>query len=144
MIVALPSEVTNGCFVDCLRDFAEVSGNVMFETLMTDELEQPLQLRNLRHARAAEGLEGIVGELAWPGIAANDAAAIVGGVPCKGHRSGFHFAHAGAESVLLTHGAGNDLLVVHPDILEEMFGQVGAMEADALVGIAAVIVVPVE
>jgi hypothetical protein len=42
-------------------------------------------LRNLGHARAAEGLQRIVGEFARAGVAANHAAAIVGGVARKAH-----------------------------------------------------------
>ncbi len=106
--------------------------------------EQLLQLRNLRHARAAEGFERIVGEAARARVAANHAAPIVGGVARKAHRARLHAAHAGAEGVFLAHRAGNDLLVIHPHIFEEVLGQVGAVEADALVGMAAVVVVPVE
>src|SRR5579859_6625426 len=101
MIVALPTKVADSGFVNSLRHFAEIGGNVMFESLMANVPEQLLQLRNFRHAGAAEGLERIVGELAWSCIAANHSAPIVGGVAGIRHRAGLHFAHAGAEGVLL-------------------------------------------
>src|SRR5208337_3271339 len=131
-------------FMYGLRNIAEVSGHMVLEALAADVLEQLLQLRNLGHARAAEGLQRIVGELSGAGISANHAAAIVSGVARKAHCAGLDAAHTGPKGVLLAHRAGNNLLVVHADILEEVLGQVGAVEADALVGMAAVIVIPVQ
>ena len=47
--------------------------------------------------------------------------------------------------VLLADGARDDELVVHLHaFVEEVLGQVGAVEADGLVGVVAVVVVPVE
>ena len=40
--------------------------------------------------------------------------------------------------------SGNDFLEVHSDALEEVLGQIAAMEADGLIGIVAVVVVPIE
>src|SRR5580704_14661125 len=122
MIMALPSQVTYGRLMNRFRHFAEVGCHVMFEAFMANVFEQFLQLRNFRDAGAAEGLERIVGEPARPRVAANYSAAIVGRVAGIAHCSGFYFAYTGAERVLLAHGASDDLLVVHPDILEEVLG----------------------
>jgi hypothetical protein len=127
-----------------LDDIAEVGGYMMLESLAADVLQQLLQLGNLGHARAAEGGQRIVGELARSDIAADYTATIVGRVARIAHRAALDAAHAGAEGVFLAHGAGNDLLEVHLDFVEEVLGQVGAVEADALIGMAAVVVVPVE
>ena len=69
---------------------AEVGGYVVFEAFAADVLQQLLLLRNLGYARAAEGLERIVGEFTWTRVAANHAAAIIGRVariystsPCR-------------------------------------------------------------
>ena len=78
VIVALPAQVASGCFMNGLRNVAEVGGDVMLEAFTADVLEQLLQLGNLGHAGAAERGQRIVGELARAGLAANDAAAIVG------------------------------------------------------------------
>ena len=57
---------------------------------------------------------------------------------------GLDAAHAGAEGVLLADGSGDDGLKIHDDVAEEMLRQVGAVEADGLVRVVAVVVVPVE
>ncbi len=69
---------------------------------------------------------------------------VIGGEAREAHRASLHAAHAGAEGVLLAHRAGDDGLEVHDDVFKEVLRQIGAVEADALVRIAAVVVVPVE
>src|ERR1039458_4614458 len=60
VVVALPAEVASR-FMNGLRYIAEVGGHVMLEAFAADVLEQLLELRNLRHACAAEGLHRIDG-----------------------------------------------------------------------------------
>ena len=102
------------------------------------------RLRNLHHAGAAERRQRIVGELALADVAIDGAFQIVGGEAREAHRAGLHQAFAGAVGVLAADGAGDDLLEIHLDALEEVLRQVAAVEADGLVGIVAVVVVPVE
>src|ERR1039458_10821068 len=70
--------------------------------------------------------------------------AVVSRDAAEAHRPGLHSPDAGAEGVRLAHRARDDFLEVHAHVREEMFGQVAAMEADRLVGVFAVVVVPVE
>jgi hypothetical protein len=88
--------------------------------------------------------ERVVGELAFAHIAANGAVAIVGREARETHRTRLHAAHARSVSVLAAHRAGDDLLEVHAAFLEEVLGEIAAMEADGLVRVFAVIVVPIE
>src|SRR6185437_14035847 len=106
---------------------------MVLEAFSANVLQQLLQFRNLRHAGATEGFKWIVGEAPRPRVAADNSAPVVSGVARKAHRAGLHPAHAGTEGVRLADGAGDDLLVVHAYIFEEVLGEVGAMEADALV-----------
>src|ERR1700733_218250 len=124
-----------------LRHIAEVGCDMVLEALAADVLEQLLQLGNLCHARATESGERIVSELARATVAANDAVAVIGGVPGIAHSSALDAAYAGTEGIVFADRAGDDLLEVHLDIFEEVFGQVGAVEADALVRMAVVVVV---
>ena len=117
---------------------------MVLEALLADVAQQLLQLRDVGDAGTAEGLQRIARELAFANVATNAAMEVVGGEAREAHRAGLHAAHAGAEGVLLADGAGDDGLEVHDDVFEEVLGQIGAVEADALVRIAAVVVVPVE
>src|ERR1035437_7213024 len=99
--------------MDGFRDIAEVGGNVVFEALAADVLQELLQMSNFRHAGAAESLQWIVGEPARAGVPANDAATIVSGITRKAHVAGLDAAHARSEGVQLAHRAGDDGLVIH-------------------------------
>src|ERR1035441_1527314 len=86
---------------------------MMLEAFAADEAQQLLQVGNLGNARAAEGLERIVGEAARACKAADDAVVVVGGIASITHYAGLDAAHAGSEGVLNAHGAGDDRLIVH-------------------------------
>src|ERR1035438_10262568 len=75
--VRIPAHVAGGGFMNGLGDVAEAGGYMMLEAFAADEAQQLLQVGNLGNARAAEGLERIVGEAARACIAADDA--VVGG-----------------------------------------------------------------
>src|ERR1022692_407113 len=140
----VPAQVVAGGFLHGARHGGHVGGYVMLEAVFADEAQQGLKVRNLHHAGAAEGSQRIVGELALADVAIDAAFQIVGGEAREAHRAGLHQALAGAVSVLAAHRAGDDLLEVHLDTLEEVLRQVAAMEAHGLVGIVAVVIVPVE
>ena len=61
----LPPKIPCCCLMNGPGNVAEVGGYVVFEAFAADVLQQLLQLRNLGYARAAEGLERIVGEFTW-------------------------------------------------------------------------------
>ena len=123
MMMALPTHVPGG-LVNGLRDVAEVGRDMVLEALAANEFQQLLQLRNLGHAGATKCFERIDGELAGSSVAAHDAVPIVGGVTRIAHGAGLDAADAGAEGVLLTHGAGNDLLIIHADVGEKVLGKI--------------------
>src|ERR1700757_3008544 len=110
----------------------------MLESTLADEAEEFLQPGNSDDARAAKSFQRIVGEFAFADVAADLAVEVVGGEAEVAHGSGFHSSDASAEGVFLADGSGDDLLVVHLDVGEEVLWQVGAVEADGLVGIVAV------
>src|ERR1019366_4687523 len=140
----VPAQVTGGGFLHGAGDGGHVGGHVMLEAVLADEAQERLEMRNLDHAGAAESGQRIVGELALSHVAIDAAFQIVGGEARVAHRAGFHQALAGAVGVLAAHRAGDDLLEVHFDRLEEVLRQVAAVEAYGLVGIVAVVVVPIE
>src|ERR1035441_5608911 len=85
------------------------------------------------------------GERALADVTANGAAEVVGGEAGEAHGAGLDGAVQRAVGILLAHRTRDDELVVHlHTFLEEVFGQVGTVEADGLVGVVAVVVVPVE
>ena len=65
MVLAFEAEIAHGGLVDRGPNVGEVRGDVVFKAFAADVLEQRLQLGNLNHARAAKGLERIVGEMAF-------------------------------------------------------------------------------
>src|SRR5260370_35185455 len=103
-----------------------------------------LQLRDLHHTCAAEGLQGIVGETALAQIAADRAGAVIGGESGIAHRLGLHASHAGPKGVVFSHRFGNYLLEIHSYVVEEVLREVSAVETNGLVGIFAGVVVPIE
>src|SRR5919204_341125 len=82
---------------------------------------------------AAEGFKRVIGEFARAHVALDRAMAVVGGEAGEAHGTGFDAPHAGAVSVLFAHGAGDNGLEIHAHVLEEVLGQVAAMEADGLI-----------
>src|SRR5581483_5462703 len=93
---------------------------------------------------AAEGVQRIVSEAAIADIAADAAFAIARGETGVAHGRGFDAAHASTEGVQLADRSGNDLLEIHFDVGEEVLGEIAAVEADGLVWIITIIVVPIE
>src|SRR6202162_5269060 len=102
----------------------------MLEAALADVAQQRLEFPDAHHPGAAEGLQRIVGEFAFPDVAMNRALAIVGRKTREAHRPGFHAAHARPVSVLSADRPGDDLLIVHADFLEKMLRKIAAMEAD--------------
>src|SRR5579863_5051022 len=103
MIKTLPPEIILRSLVNRLRHIAEVGGHMMLESFAANVLEQFLQLRNLSNTRPAKCLQGIIGELAWPGVPANHATPIIGRVARVAHGSGFHLPNACSKRILLAH-----------------------------------------
>ncbi len=78
-------------------------------------------------------------------VAGDPAGEVVGRETGKAHGAGFDGAVERAVRVFLADGARDDELVVHLyAFTEEVLGQVGAVEADGLVRVVAVVVVPVK
>ena len=138
-----PAQVARGASCTAARR-RQVGRDVVLEAVFADVAQQALQVGDADYAGAAEGVERIVGEFAFADVAADLAFAVVGGEAGEAHGPGFDQAHAGAVSVFAAHGAGDDLLEIHLDGFEEMLGQIAAVEADGLIGIVAVVVVPIE
>src|SRR6185503_10002003 len=143
VIVALPTQVPRR-LMHCLRNVAEVRCNVVFEALAADMLQQLLQLRNLRHARAAECLQRIFREPSRARISAHDPAPVVRRITRIAHHARLYTSNASPERIQLAHRTRDDLLVVHLHVFEEVLRQVRAVEAHALVRVGSVVVIPVQ
>jgi len=144
MGVHIPAEIACGGLVDRGRHGRKISGDVMFEAVFADVMEQLLEAGNFDDASSAKSLQGIVGKAAAAGITADFALDVVGGETGEAHGPGLHYAHAGSEGIFLAHGTGDDGLVVHFHVAEEVLWKIAAVETDGLVGVGAVVVVPVE
>src|SRR5215468_10393904 len=101
-------------------------------------------MRDLGNTCSAEGLQWIVCEAALSDVAAQLAMGVVRRDSQEAHRAGLHTSHACSKCILGAHSSGDDELIVHFGLLEEAHGQVAAMEADTLVRIFAVVIIPVE
>jgi len=66
----------------------------MLKALFADVAQQLLQLRNVRHACAAKGLEWIARELAFAYVTTDAAIEVVGRETSEAHCASFHAAHA--------------------------------------------------
>src|ERR1700674_2405406 len=117
---------------------------MVLESVFTDVTQKSLHLRDLDYPGAPKGFQGIVRERTHADVATNSSRPVIRGKARIAHRAGFNVPHAGAEGIFLANGACNDLLIVHLDITEEMLGQVATVEADRLIRIAAIVIVPVE
>src|SRR5688572_10465849 len=128
MMIDLPPKIFRRSLMQCPGGCREAAGNVMFESILADVAKQALQPRNLDYTCAAEGFERIGGEGALAHIAADFPAQIVGGKARVTHGAGFDTADARSKGIRLADRTRDDLLEIHPDTFEEMFGQVTAVE----------------
>ena len=144
MPVHIPTQVSRGGFMHGGCHRREVGSDVVFETVLADVVEQFLHMGDFNHARAAKGIQRIVGELALAYVAAHPAGCVVGGEAGKAHFFRLDQSHAGAESVFFAHGTGDDFLEIHFHGTEKVLGKIRAMEADRLIGISSVVVIPVQ
>src|ERR1022692_814826 len=115
----------------------------MLKSLLADVMQQLLHLRNLHNSGAAKRLQRIVGESSFADVASDASKCVVSREARKAHGTGFHLSNTSPKGVLLPHRSGNDRLEVHLHVAEEVLGKIRAMEADGLVGIRPVIVVPI-
>src|SRR5207302_1989059 len=112
--------------------------------VLTDVMQQGLEFGNPYYPNTAKRIQGVAGELPFADVTADGSGPVIGGEAGETHGAGLNSSHDSSEGIVLAHGAGDDLLEVHADVLEEVFGKIAAVEANGLVGIVAVIVVPVE
>src|SRR5690242_16917932 len=144
MLVHVPVQIPGGGFIDGGSNTRQVGGHVMLKTVFADVVQQLLHLGDFDYAGAAESVQRVIGKSAFAHISAHLAGCVVGGEAGKAHLFRLDQSHAGAESVFLAHGAGDNLLEIHLHRAEKVFGKVGAVKADRLVGIRTVVIVPVE
>ncbi len=61
VIANVPTQVAGGGFLDGGGDAGKIGGHVMLKSPFADEMQQALQLWDLHHARASEGVQRVVG-----------------------------------------------------------------------------------
>src|ERR1700743_2146042 len=144
MPVHLPAKIPASRFMDGRCSGGEIRGHMVFKAVLTDISQQLLHLRNLNYAGSAKGLERIVGESTLADIAGDLSSKGVGRKEREAHRPGLYPAVERSMGVLLADRPGDNLLKVHLHaFVEEMLRQVGAVEADSLIGIVSIVVVPI-
>src|SRR5271154_1097315 len=144
MPVGIPPEIAGRSFVNYSADGGKISGDVVLESVFADVTKEFLHPRDLHDSRTAKSFQRVVREVTNADVAADSAGAVVGGKACVAHGAGLNATNTSPESIVLSDGTGNDFLEVHFDVTEEMLGQVAAVEADVFVGIATVVIVPIQ
>ena len=144
MAINVPAEVVGKGILDGGGDQAAVGGHMVFKAVLADIAQEFLQVLYFKDTVSAEGLQLVVRETAFADIGFDLTQLVVGGDAREGEGTRRDLPAKGAVGVVLANGAGDDVLVLHLCAAEEGLGQVGAMEQDALVGIRAEVIVPVE
>ena len=144
MPIHIPAQVSGSGLIHRRRYRGQVGRDVVFETVLADEMQQLLHMGNLNDTRATKGVQWVVGELALADVASHPPGCVVGGEAGKAHLFRLDQSHTRTERVFFTHGAGNDFLEIHFHRTKEVLGQIRAMEADRFIGISSVVIVPVE
>src|SRR6266404_6036187 len=142
--VHVPAEIASRRLMNYRRDRGEIRRHVMLKSVFADVMQKLLHVGNLHHACAAKCFQWIIREAPFSGIAANLAGQVIRGEAGVAHGAGFDAAHASPESIFLPHRAGDDRLKIHLHVFKEMLRQIAAVKAHGLIGIAAVVVVPVK
>ncbi len=151
MVIDVPAHVLAHGFLDRIGALRQVDGRVVLEAVLADVRQQRLEVGDVRDADAAEGVQRVVRHIALPDVCRDQPVEVVGRDAAIGEGIILDAPDDGAVGVVLAHRAGdNGLIIHHHDVVgadglleEDVFGQVGAVEDHALVGIAPVIVVPV-
>lgn len=85
-----PVEVLGGGLVDGGGGGGEAGGDVVLEAVLADVAEELLHVGDLDDARAAEGVERVVGECSLADVALDLAGEVVGGEAGEAHGAGLH------------------------------------------------------
>src|SRR5438309_11192990 len=122
----------------------EIRCHVVLESVLTDVMQQGLEFGNPYYPNPPKGIERVIGELTLTDVAADGSGPVIGGEAGETHSTRLDPSHDSPEGIVLTNRAGDDLLEVHADVLEEVFGKIAAVEANGFIGIFAVVIVPIE
>ena len=128
----------------CSRGGREVCCHVVLEAVLADVVQKLLEIGNLHDSDASEGIQRVVRERAFFHGPADCACGIVRRETREAHGTWLDSSDDCSEGVFLAYCARDDFLEVHADILEEVLGKIAAVEADGLVGIVTVVVVPIQ
>ena len=78
MPVGVPTEIASRGLVNRSGNLGEIRRHVVLKSVLANEVQQLLHLRNFDHAGATEGVERIISEPALANIAAHFASSVVG------------------------------------------------------------------
>ena len=106
-------------------------------------VHEVLETRNFGDGAVAEGVERIIGQLAFAHVGANPALGIGGGEAAEGERSAGGAAIERAVGVFHAEDAAEDGGVGNFDVGQETLGPVAAVEEHALVVVVRVIIIPI-
>src|SRR5262245_21796902 len=116
---------------------------MVLEAIPADEAHQLLQLGNVYNGARAERLQRSVGQLSFANVSPYAALSIVCRDSAEGDRPLRRAARERAVRILLAEGRAEDGSGRDRDVRQKRFGPIAAVDEHALVGIVAVIVVPV-
>src|SRR5437588_4059747 len=118
---------------------------MVLEAVFADESQQLLHLWNLYDACATEGMQRIVCKRTLTDIAFDLSIQVGSRESRKAHGACLHGAVERSMGILLANRSGNDLLVIHLHaFVEDVFRQVRAVEADCVIWVITVVMVPMQ
>src|SRR5262245_47707347 len=103
-----PVEIARGGLLYGTGYRGHVRRDVVLEAVFADVAEEFLEVVDLDHARAAEGIQRVVGELALANVALDAAFHIVRGEAREAHRAGLHQADTSPVRVFLADRSGDN------------------------------------
>src|ERR1700722_2491703 len=142
--VCIPAEISTARLMNYSTNSGEIRGDMVLESVFANVVKKLLHSRNLDDPGAAKSFQRIIRERSPADVSTNSSRLVIRREACIAHRAGFNAAHAGTEGIVLANGTGDDLLIVHLDVTEEVLRQITAVEADRLIRMAAVVIVPIE
>src|SRR4051812_12662503 len=128
----VPAQVLRRRLMDRVGDVGEGAGDVVLESVLADVAEQRLKARDLDDTGAAERLEVIPGEFTLADVAGDPPGAVVRRESRESHGPRLHLSDDRSIGVLSPDRPGDDRLIVHRGIVEEIARQVAAVKADRL------------
>ena len=118
---------------------------VMLETVVAQMIHKRLKIRHLANSNAPCHVEGLIGEVALPDVAADLPVEVIRRHTKESHRAGLDMALDRAEAAIPPKGFSQNVELRDFDVAaNKSFRKIPAVRTDTLIPIFAIVVVPIE